>query len=316
MKKVNLGKSSLSIAPLVFGGNVFGWTVDKQKSFELLDVFYAGGFNCIDTADVYSKWVPGNSGGESEVIIGEWMKSQNNRSQIIIATKLGMEMGPGKKGLSKNYIKEAVEASLKRLQTDYIDLYQAHQEDSDTLIEETLRGFEDIVKEGKVRFIGASNYSPEGLRNAIEVSNTKNLPKYETLQPRYNLYDREDFEKNLAQICEANGLGVIPYYSLASGFLSGKYRSIEDLNKSPRGAGVKSYLSDRGYRILDALDIVSRNKNSSPTQVSIAWLNHQTWVTAALASATSPEQLQELMRGATLSLDQNELDVLNKASSY
>lgn len=316
MNKVNLGKSSLSIGLLVFGGNVFGWTVDKQKSFELLDVFHAGGFNCIDTADVYSNWIPGNSGGESEAIIGEWMKSRNNRSEIIIATKLGMEMGPGKKGLSKNYIKEAVEASLKRLQTDYIDLYQAHQEDSDTLIEETLRGFEEIVKEGKVRFIGASNYSAGGLKNAIEVSKTKNLPKYETLQPRYNLYDREDFEKNLAQVCEANGLGVIPYYSLASGFLSGKYRSIDDLNKSPRGTGVKAYLTDRGYRILDALDIVAKNKKSSPTQIAIAWLNHQKWVTAALASATSTEQLQELMKGAALSLDQSELELLNKASSF
>ena len=316
MKKASLGKSNISIGPLVLGGNVFGWTVDQKKSFEILDAFHAEGFNCIDTADVYSKWIPGNAGGESETIIGEWMKSRNNRKDMIIATKLGMEMGPGKKGLSRNYMKEAVEASLKRLQTDYIDLYQAHHEDSETLIEETLRGFEELIKEGKVRCIGASNYSPEGLKNAIEVSEIKHLPKYETLQPRYNLYDREDFEKNLAPVCEANGLGVIPYYSLASGFLTGKYRSIEDLNKSQRGAGVKSYLTDRGYRILDALNMVANNKKSSPSQVAIAWLNHQKWITAALASATTTDQLKELMKGALLSLTQEELQILDKASSF
>lgn len=316
MEKVKLGKTDLQISPLVFGGNVFGWTVDKKRSFELLDYFYENGFNCVDTADVYSTWMPGGKGGESETIIGQWMKERNNRSSMLIATKVGMDMGENKKGLSSSYIKQAVEDSLKRLQTDYIDLYQSHIEDTETPIEETLQAYQDLIKEGKIRYIGASNYSPEGLKSALEVAKTKSLPRYLTLQPRFNLYDREDFEKNLASICETYELGVIPYYSLASGFLSGKYRSEDDLNKSPRGGGVKSYLDERGMKILSALDKISKEKNTSPTQVAIAWLTHNKLISAALASATNVEQLSELMSGANLKLSKDEIDLLNMASSY
>lgn len=316
MTRVSLGKTDLQIGPLILGSNVFGWNVDRERSFEILDEFYKQGFNCIDTADVYSRWIPGNQGGESERIIGEWMQARQNRKDMIIATKVGMEMGPGLKGLSKKYIKQAAEASLKRLRTDYIDLYQSHEEDLETPIEETLLAFDELVKEGKVRYIGASNYSGAGLGKALELSQNKNLPSYKTLQPRYNLYDREGFEKDLASICECYDLGVIPYYSLASGFLSGKYRSENDLGQSPRGAGVKSYLNERGMRILSALDHVAKEKNVTPTQVSIAWLNHHPRITAALASATNTEQLADLLKGAQLKLSQEEIELLNKASAY
>jgi aryl-alcohol dehydrogenase-like predicted oxidoreductase len=314
MKQVLLGKTDLLISPLVLGGNVFGWTVDKKKSFEILDAFLDQGFNCVDTADVYSRWVPGNTGGESETILGAWMKERGVRSKMIIATKLGMEMGPGKKGLSKNYIKAAVEDSLKRLQTDYIDLYQSHVEDTETPIEETLGAFEELIQAGKVRHIGASNYSGTGLKLAIEVARMEGLPQYRTLQPVYNLYDRSEFDHTLAPIVKAYKLGVIPYFSLASGFLTGKYRSAVDLKKSARGSRVEGYLNERGFEILKALDTVAHDKNATPAQISIAWLNHNEYITAALASATSVEQLLELTKGAQMELDEASIEHLNIVS--
>jgi aryl-alcohol dehydrogenase-like predicted oxidoreductase len=314
MKQVNLGKTDLKISPLILGGNVFGWTVDKKKSFEILDAFLDQGFNCIDTADVYSRWVPGNVGGESETILGEWMKERGVRSKMIIATKLAAEMGPGKKGLSKNYIKLAVEESLKRLQTDSIDLYQSNMEDTDTPIDETLQGFEELIQEGKVRHIGASNYSATGLKLAIEVARMEGLPQYRTLQPLYNLYDRSEFEHSLAPIVKAYKLGVIPYFSLASGFLTGKYRSEADLKNKTRATRVEGYLNDRGLEILKALDTVAHDVKATPAQVSIAWLNHNEYVTAALASATSVEQLLELTQGAQLELDEASIEHLNIVS--
>ena len=314
MKQVQLGKTDLKISPLVFGGNVFGWTIDKKKSFEILDAFVDQGFNCVDTADVYSKWVPGNKGGESEEIIGAWMKERGLRSKMVIATKVGMEMDKKKGGLSANYIKEAAEASLKRLQTDYIDLYQSHVEDVEIPIEETLRAFEDLIKEGKVRHIGASNYSAIGLRNSIEIAKLEALPQYRTLQPMFNLYDRSEFDHSLAPLVKTYGLGVIPYFSLASGFLTGKYRSEDDLKKSQRGSRVEGYLNDRGFEILEALDTIAKDKNLTPAQIAIAWLNHHEHITAALASATNLEQLKELTQGAQLELDEASIEHLNIVS--
>lgn len=314
MKQVQLGKTDLKISPLVFGGNVFGWTIDIKKSFEILDAFADQGFNCIDTADVYSKWVPGNKGGESEEIIGSWMKERGLRSKMVIATKLGMEMDKKKGGLSASYVKEAAEASLKRLQTDYIDLYQSHVEDVEIPIEETLRAFEDLIKEGKVRHIGASNYSAIGLRNSIEIAKLEGLPQYRTLQPLYNLYDRSEFDHSFAPLVKTYGLGVIPYFSLASGFLTGKYRSEADLKKSQRGSRVEGYLNDRGFEILEALDTIAKDKNVSPAQIAIAWLNHHEYITAPLASATNLEQLKELTQGAQLELDEASIEHLNIVS--
>ncbi len=316
MKNVQIGKTTLEIAPLIFGGNVFGWTVDKHKSFELLDKFADLGFNCIDTADMYSTWVPGNQGGESESIIGEWMKERKNRSKFIIATKVGMEMGPDKKGLSKKYIEEAVEKSLRRLKTDYIDLYQSHRPDTETPIEETLMAYDKLITAGKIRYIGASNYTREQLKEALEVSDQNPLPAYQTLQPCYNLYDREDFETNLAPLTTYREMGVIPYYSLASGFLTGKYRSLEDTKNKARGGKVEGYLNDRGLRILGALDSVAKETNSTPAQVALAWLIHRPEITAPIASATTVEQLLELAGGARLNLNEVMMDILNRASEY
>ena len=272
MKLRKLGISGLEVSPLVFGGNVFGWTVDEAESFRLLDAFVGAGFNFIDTADVYSKWAPGNHGGESETIMGNWLKSRANRPKVVIATKVGIEMGPEKKGLSKAYILRAVEDSLTRLQTDYIDLYQSHTDDKETPLAETLEAFAQLVKEGKVRAIGASNYSAERLAEALQVSKQSGLPSYQSLQPNYNLYDRADYEAKPEGVCQSNGLGVIPYFSLASGFLTGKYRSEADLAASKRGQFVKKYLNDRGFRILRALDKVAKDVHSTPSQVSLAWL--------------------------------------------
>jgi aryl-alcohol dehydrogenase-like predicted oxidoreductase len=316
MENRQLGNSELMVAPLAFGGNVFGWTVDQPTAFKLLDSFVAAGFNLIDTADIYSRWVPGNQGGESETIIGKWLRQGGKRDRVIIATKLGMEMGPDQKGLSKSYMRRAVEASLGRLQTDYIDLYQAHQDDPNTPLEETLEAFAGLVEQGKVRAIGASNYTGKRLAEALAVSRERGYPRYESLQPDYNLYDRAEYETEMEPACLENQVGVISYFSLAKGFLSGKYRSEADLSKSPRGQGVKGYLDERGFRILRALDEVAGQFDSTPARVALAWLIARPSITAPIASATSLAQLDDLIEAARLELDQSAIEKLNRASAY
>lgn len=315
MRKRKLGNSAIEVYPLCFGGNVFGWTADEARSFQLLDAFVDRGFNFIDTADVYSKWAPGNQGGESETIIGKWLKRSGKRDKVIIATKVGMEMGPDRKGLSKQYIFKEVEQSLKRLQTEYIDLYQSHVDDTSTPFEETLGAYAELIKQGKVRAIGASNYNAARLAEALDVSRRTGLPRYESLQPLYNLYERAQYEAELEPVCEQNGLGVIPYFALASGFLTGKYRSEKDLSNRPRAQFAKKYFTDRGLRILDALDRVARTLNSTPAQVSLAWLIARPSITAPIASATNLEQLQELAEATELTLDPASLKELNEASA-
>ena len=314
MIKRKLGASGLEIAPLAFGGNVFGWTADEPTSFRLLDAFLAAGFNFIDTADAYSHWVPGNKGGESETVIGNWLRRRRVRDQVIIATKVGVEMGPGESGLSKAYILRAVERSLQRLNTEYIDLYQSHRDDPDTPIDETLEAYAQLIREGKVRVIGASNFGAARLAESRRISAADGYPRYESLQPWYNLYDRTKFEGELADYCREEGLGVIPYFSLASGFLTGKYRQESDFKGSARGYRVKEMLNDRGKRILGALDKVSRELNATPAQVSLAWLIAK-GVTAPIASATSIEQLNELMSGVTLQLNSDAVKTLDDASA-
>lgn len=315
IERRRLGNSDLEIAPLAFGGNVFGWTADERTSFALLDAFIAAGFNLIDTADVYSAWAAGNAGGESETIIGRWLKQTGRRGDVVIATKVGMEMG-GKKGLSKSHIMRSVEESLGRLQTDYIDLYQSHVDDKETPLEETLEAFAELIRQGKVRVIGASNYDARRLAEALRVSERHGLPRYESLQPLYNLYDREAFEAELEPLCLEKKIGVINYYSLASGFLSGKYRSESDLGKSARGGGVKKYLDERGLRILGALDEVAARLSSTPARVALAWLMARPSVTAPIASATSLEQLRDLTEAVTLELDAASLRLLDEASAW
>jgi aryl-alcohol dehydrogenase-like predicted oxidoreductase len=315
MEKRQLGKSGLQVAPLAFGGNVFGWTADEPTSFRLLDAFVAAGFNFIDTADLYSRWKPGNQGGESETIIGKWLRQRGNRDRVIIATKVGLDMGDGKKGLSASYIQRAADDSLARLQTDYIDLYQSHTDDTETPLEETLGAFAQLIEQGKVRAIGASNYSGKRLAEALEVSRKHGYPRYESLQPNYNLYDRAEYEADMEPVCLEHGVGVISYYSLASGFLTGKYRSEADLAKSPRGKGVQAYLNERGFRILRALDEVAGAYHSTPAQVALAWLIARPSITAPIASATSLEQLDDLIAAAHLQLDQPAIEKLNQASA-
>lgn len=316
MEKRELGKSGIKVNPVAFGGNVFGWTIDEKTSFELLDAFVEGGLDFIDTADVYSAWKPGNKGGESETIIGNWLKKSGKRDKVIIATKVGKPMGPDKKGLSKAYITQAVEASLKRLQTDYIDLYQSHDDDKDTPLTETLATYTDLIKQGKVRAIGASNYTADRLEQALEISATTGLASYQSLQPEYNLYDREGYEKDLEGVCKQYGLGVINYYSLASGFLTGKYRSEADLSKSQRGQGVKKYLNERGFSILKALDEVAANYKSTPASIALAWVIARPGITAPIASATSTRQLKSIIDATQLNLDDDSINLLNKASAY
>ena len=315
MKKRKLGKSGLEVAPFALGGNVFGWTADEPTSFKILDAFVAHGFNLIDTANNYSRWVPGNRGGESETIIGKWFKQRGARDKVVIATKVGMEMGPDEKGLSKAYILREVEASLKRLQTDYIDLYQSHTDDAATPQEETLETYAQLAKQGKVRVIGASNFTAERLAQSLEVSKAHAYPRYESLQPHYNLYERSEYESKLESLCREKGIGVITYFSLARGFLTGKYRTEADLSKSPRGGGVKSNLNERGMRILAALDKVSKQYRSTPARVALAWLIARPSVTAPIASATSVEQLDDLAGAATLELDAASIGLLNQASA-
>ena len=316
MKTCRLGATGLDVSPLCLGTNVFGWTADEKTSFAILDAFVAAGFKFIDTADTYSRWAPGNKGGESETIIGNWLKRTGNRSKVIVATKVGMEMGPGEKGLSKPYILRAVERSLERLQTDYIDLYQSHQDDPATPLEETLGACAELIKQGKVRAIGASNYTADRLAAALEASEKHGYPRYESLQPHYNQYERAGYEAALEPLCLAKRLGVIPYFSLASGFLTGKYRSESDLSKSPRGQGVKKYLDERGLRILAALDQVARKLHSTPGKVSLAWLLARPSITAPIASATSVEQLRDLIDATNLMLDAESIELLKQASAW
>ena len=314
MDKRKLGNSGLEVAPLAFGGNVFGWTADEPTSFALLDAFVGAGFNLIDTADMYSTWVEGNKGGESETIIGKWLKHSGKRSKVVIATKVGKEMGPNLKGLSKAYIMQAVEASLRRLQTDTIDLYQSHADDPETPLEETLEAYDQLIKQGKVRAIGASNYSAARLAQSLEVSEKTGYPRYESLQPLFNLYDRADYEEELEPLCRKKGIGVISYFSLASGFLSGKYRSEADLSNRARGNFVKKYLNARGFAIIDALDKVAQEHNMTSAQVALSWLIAQPSITAPIASATNLEQLNELIEAATIELTPSAIDLLNQAS--
>ncbi|RYE29316.1 MAG: aldo/keto reductase [Sphingobacteriaceae bacterium] len=316
MKKHNLGSSEIVVPSFAFGGNVFGWTADENTSFQLLDALIDAGLNFIDTADVYSKWVPGNKGGESETIIGNWLKKTGSRDRVIIATKVGGEMAHDKKGLTKTWIKQAVEGSLQRLQTDYIDLYQSHFDDPNTPMEETLSAYQELVNEGKVRIIGTSNMSAQRIEVALKTSKEHGFPTYQTVQPEYNLYDREGFEKELEPLCQEHNLGVINYYALASGFLTGKYRSEDDLNKSQRGKGAGKYLNDRGFKILKALDEVSKQLNTTPASVSLAWLMNRPGITAPIASATSVAQLQDIIKATELDLDADYIHLLNEASAW
>ncbi len=316
MEKRQLGNTDLYVYPITFGGNVFGWTIDEKKSFEILDAFTGAGFNFIDTADVYSRWAQGNTGGESETIIGNWLNKNKNRDKVIIATKVGSDMGNGKKGLKKNYILQAAEDSLKRLKTDYIDLYQTHFDDESTPIEETLEAYQQLIKEGKVRHIGASNLSAERLKDSLQIAQENGLPLYETFQPHYNLYEREAFENGLEPLCLGNSLGVLNYYSLASGFLTGKYRSREDLGKSQRGGGVEKYLDDRGFKILAALDEVAKNLNTTQATVALAWLIHRPSVTAPIVSATSLTQLESIIAAPELDITAHEIELLTQESAW
>jgi aryl-alcohol dehydrogenase-like predicted oxidoreductase len=310
-----LGRSGLHVSPICLGGNVFGWTADEATSFLLLDAWVDAGMNFIDTADVYSRWVPGHTGGESETVIGKWLKQSGKRSKVVLATKVGKDMGDGKVGLAPAYIRSAVEASLKRLQTDVIDLYQSHDDDAAVPLADTLGAYADLIKAGKVRAIGASNFSAARLSEALAVSAAHKLPRYECLQPLYNLVERPAFEAELEAVCVQHGIGVITFYALASGFLSGKYRSEADLGKSARGQGVKKYLNPRGLRVLDALDEVAARLNATPAQVALAWQIARPSVTAPIASATSLTQLADLVAAARLALDADALRALSSASA-
>jgi aryl-alcohol dehydrogenase-like predicted oxidoreductase len=311
-----LGRSGLSVSPVCLGGNVFGWSASEADSFRLLDAWVDAGMNFIDTADVYSRWAPGHAGGESETIIGKWLKRSGKRDRVVLATKVGMDMGDGKVGLAPTYIRAAVDASLQRLQTDRIDLYQSHEDDPKTPLEDTLGAYADLIHAGKVRAIGASNYNVSRLTEALAVSERHRLPRYESLQPFYNLMERPAFEADLAPICAGNGLGVITYFSLASGFLSGKYRSEADLGKSAaRGQGVKKYLNPKGLRVLDALDAAAARLHATPAQVALAWLIVRPGITAPIASATSLAQLEGLVAAARLRLDAEAIGALDAASA-
>ncbi|HLN96341.1 MAG TPA: aldo/keto reductase [Flavobacterium sp.] len=316
MEKRQVGASDLEVYPVMLGGNVFGWTIDEARSFEILDGFVAAGFNFIDTADVYSRWAPGNSGGESETVIGNWLHKRKNRHDVVIATKVGFDMGDGKKGLRKAYILKAADASLKRLRTDYIDLYQTHCDDESVPVGETLEAYDQLVKEGKVRWIGASNLSPERLKESLATSATNGFPSYQSLQPHYNLYDRQDYESQFETLAMGHGLGVVPYFSLAAGFLTGKYRSEADFGQSVRGANMGKFLNERGFRILAALDKVAAELNTTPAALALAWLIHRPSVTAPIVSATSPEQLQSLIAAPQLEVTAGHIAELTSASAW
>ncbi len=314
MEKRQLGQSSLYVTPITFGGNVFGWTADEKASFALMDNFVGAGFNFIDSADVYSRWHPGNQGGESEVIIGNWLKARGGRDKVIIATKLGIEMAPGKKGLSRKYMMQAVEDSLRRLQTDYIDLYQSHRDDPETPIEETLSAYQDLIKAGKVREIGASNFSADRLAESLKISTEKGLPRYQSLQPHYSLVERAEFEGPLEDLCLREKIGTIGYYSLASGFLTGKYRSAADREGKARGSRVEKYMNDYGFGVIAALDDVAKRYNAKAVQIALAWLIARPSVTAPIASATNLDQLKELLGAADIKLDAAAIQQIDAAS--
>jgi aryl-alcohol dehydrogenase-like predicted oxidoreductase len=314
MEKRRLGQSSLEVPPITFGCNVFGWTADETTSFALLDAWLDAGLNFLDTADVYSRWHPGNSGGDSELIIGKWLNARGNRDKVILATKLGIEMAPGKKGLSRAYMQTAVEDSLRRLQTDYIDLYQSHRDDPDTPIEETLSAYADLIKAGKVREIGASNFSAARLAESLKISTEKGLPRYQSLQPLYSLVERAEFEGALENLCLAEQVGVIGYYSLASGFLTGKYQSRADMEGRTRGPRVEKYLNDYGFGVVKALQEVATRYEAKPGQIALAWLIARPSVTAPIASATNLEQLAELVEAADIELDADSIQKIDAAS--
>jgi aryl-alcohol dehydrogenase-like predicted oxidoreductase len=314
LEKRRLGRTDLTIAPLVLGGNVFGWTADEKTSFDLLDRFAAAGFETVDTADVYSDWVPGNQGGESETIIGKWMKSRGNRDKIVVITKVGSDLGEGRKGLSAAYIERAVEASLKRLQSDVIDLYLSHWPDKSVPYDETLGAYQTLIAKGKIRYAGASNLDAGQLTASLKIASQKSLPRYEVLQPEYNLYDRSSLDGALLELCVKEEIGVVTYFSLAKGFLSGKYRSDADLGKSPRGGGVSKYLNPRGFRILAALDTVSARHSATQAEVALAWVIARPGITAPIASATTPAQLDSLVRAASLKLNRSDISELDAAS--
>ena len=311
-----LGRSGLQVSPLCFGGNVFGWTADEATSFKLLDAWVDAGFNFVDTADVYSRWAPGHAGGESETVIGKWLRHSGKRNRIVLATKVGKDMGNGKVGLRPEYIRQAVEASLQRLQTDHIDLYQSHDDDTTVPLADTLGAYADLIQAGKVRAIGASNYSAARLQEALQTSERLGLPRYESLQPLFNLYDRAVFEDALQPLCVEHQVGVINFYALAAGFLTGKYRTAADAAKSARGANTTAkYLNERGLRILAALDTVAERYGATPGQVAVAWQMVQPGITAPIASATSLEQLQQLVKATQLVLDDDALATLGQASA-
>jgi aryl-alcohol dehydrogenase-like predicted oxidoreductase len=314
MQKRRIGNSELQVAPLMFGGNVFGWTADEATSFAILDAFVDAGLNFIDTADVYAAWVPGNQGGESETILGKWFRRSGKRDQIVLATKVAKH--PQRKGLSAGNIQAAVEDSLRRLQTDYIDVYFSHEDALDTPLAETLGAYQRLIEAGKVRVVGASNYSGARIREALAVSRQHGLPEYQIIQPEYNLYDREAYETDLEPVVLAEHLSSVVYYSLASGFLSGKYRSPADLIKSARGSGVEKYLNERGARILTALDTVADQHGSTPATVALAWLIARPSVTAPIASATSVQQLESLAAAVHLMLTGADMRLLDDASAW
>ena len=316
MQTRTLGTSNLQVVPLMLGGNVFGWTIDAPTSFAILDAFVDRGFNFIDTANVYSVWVPGHQGGESETILGQWFKQSGKRDKIILATKVGMKMGDGRQGLGKQYILDSVEDSLKRLQTDHIDLYQSHKDDQSTPIDETLEAYQHLAEQGKVTLIGASNYTGPRLTKAIEIARKQGLPTYQTLQPEYNLHTREDFETNLQPVAEKFNLGVVPYFSLANGFLTGKYKTKEDSKGANRESRVSRYFDERGGKILKALDEVAHKTGAKQASIALAWLLAQPTILAPIASATSVEQLESLFAAVDLQLDQASLDQLTAASAY
>ncbi|MEP7301530.1 MAG: aldo/keto reductase [Caldimonas sp.] len=309
-----LGRSDLQVSPLCLGGNVFGWTVDEAMSFRLLDAWVDAGMNFVDTADVYSRWVPGHAGGESEAIIGKWLRQTGKRHRIVLATKVGKPMGDSDKGLSPPYIRRAVEASLRRLRTETIDLYQSHDDDIETPLEESLAALAELIREGKVRAIGASNYGAQRLGEALAVSAAQGLPRYESLQPLYNLVERAAYEDELEKVCVDNGLGVLNFYALASGFLTGKYRSSADVAKSVRGGGAKKYLNEHGLAVLGALDAVADTIGATPGQVALAWQIARPGITSPIASATSPAQLEELVGAARLVLDAPSIELIDRAS--
>ena len=315
MERVKLGKSDLEVPVICLGGNVYGWTLAEEDSFRQLDAALEAGLNFIDTADVYSRWVPGHKGGESETILGKWLAKGNKRSNVILATKLGIDMGDGKQGLKPAYIEQAVEDSLRRLQTDYIDLYQAHKDDQETPLEETLSAFDKLVKQGKVRHIGASNYGGARLAKALQTSKDNGLVSYISLQPKYNLVERDEFETDLLPVVQEHTLGVLPYYSLAAGFLTGKYRSKKDAEGKARGGTVAKYLNDWGFNVLRALDEVAAQHHSTPGRVALAWLMVQPGVTSPIASATSDKHLDDLIESTRLKLDHASIEKLNTVSA-